>query len=207
MYKQAVKEFFHDEPLNFSLYEKEFEDYLDKTYHIQSIYYDEQGNPLESFEPATTTQSALNIFCKLHKTDRAQVNLLDILNVEVSSTSNTSQGIPDLFDMDEEDTESARLNLLFDTIKCQGVFTSVAEHRLYVNTAILQGSAGCFNLLKTSGTRYENEESIPSNAYTVCQYYIDPKDNEEKIAETLFAVPSNKLGFLTQQFTSAYFKL
>lgn len=207
MYKQAIKEFFKDEPLNLNFYRKEFEEYLDKTYHIQSVYLDEQGNPLESFEPATTTQSALDMFCKLHKTDRSQVNLLDIPNVEVSNTNNTAQGIPDMFDMNEEDAETARLNLLFDTIKRQGVFTSVPEHKFYVNTAILLGNAGCLNMLKTFSTKYADTESIPPNEYTICQYYVDPRDKEEKIAETLTAIPSDKIGFLTQLFTSAYYKL
>lgn len=207
MYKQAIKEFFKDEPLNLNFYRKEFEEYLDKTYHIQSVYLDEQGNALESFEPATTTQSALDMFCKLHKTDRSKVNLLDIPNVEVSNTSNTTQGIPDLFDMNEEDTETARLNLLFDTIKRQGLYTSVPEHRFYVNSVILQYNPVCLNMIKTFGTTYANSESIPSDMYVVWQYAIDPEDNEEKIKETLTAIPSDKIGFLTQQFTSAYYKL
>lgn len=207
MYKQAIKEFFKDEPLNLNFYRKEFEEYLDKTYHIQSVYLDEQGNALESFEPATTTQSAIDMFCKLHKTDRSQVNLLDILQVEASNKTNVAVGVPDLFNMNEEDTETAKLNTLFDIVKNQGVFTSVAEHRFYVNTAILIGNAGCYNMLKTFGVRYAHKENIPSNVYTIYQYYIDPEDNKEKIVETLFAVPSDKLGFLTQQFTSAYYKL
>ena len=59
--------------------------YLDETYHIQSLYTDEDGTYVDNFKPSKETQEAIDQFCKLHATDRSKINLLNIAEVTESN--------------------------------------------------------------------------------------------------------------------------
>lgn len=59
-------------------------EWLDKNYHIQTLY-KVDGIVLESFEPVSDTQKALDIFCAIHGVDRDLVNILSIEEKHSSS--------------------------------------------------------------------------------------------------------------------------
>ena len=62
-------------------------DYLDKTYHIQSLMKDDEGHYVLEYSPSKKTQECIDLFCKVHATDRSKINLLDI--AEVTANVNT----------------------------------------------------------------------------------------------------------------------
>lgn len=84
-YHKGICEFFGDNPHNMNIEHDNLVKYLDETYHIQSLYTDEDGTYVDDFKPSKSTQEAIDQFCKLHDTDRSKINLLDIAEVTESN--------------------------------------------------------------------------------------------------------------------------
>lgn len=133
LYEKGLKEYFETYHLTsvdkdfLAKYQPHMEYVLDGKYHIQSLLLDENGDLITSFKPSDKTQDCLDMFCKLHKTDRSQVNLLDIPDVVVTEESGTSSGGLAL-DIVNKDAEE----LLENQIMLKGFHTDVEEKIFYI---------------------------------------------------------------------------
>ena len=133
LYEKGLKEYFETYQLTsvdkdfLAKYQPHMEYVLDGKYHIQSLLLDENGDLITSFKPSDKTQDCLDMFCKLHKTDRSQVNLLDIPDVVVTEESGTSSGGLAL-DIVNKDAEE----LLENQIMLKGFHTDVEEKIFYI---------------------------------------------------------------------------
>ena len=88
--------------------------YLDKHYHIQGLYKNEDGKFVDEFTPAKTTQEAISQYCMLHGVDRTLVNLKDI--EEYTDTGNVASADYIIGeDYDEEATSEEKLQRIKDT--------------------------------------------------------------------------------------------
>lgn len=103
-------------------------EWLDKNYHIQGLIKDADGNYMDDFSPAKTTQEALDQYCMLHGVDRTKVNLLDIAEYTgehtVADASFLISDEDDDLDSEEKlqrikDTRIDTLGLYMDTNKME----------------------------------------------------------------------------------------
>jgi len=123
-YTKGIKEFFGDGVYDFNTKKDDLIAYLDKTYHIQSLYVDENDTVVSEFSPSKDTQEALTQYCKLHGVDRSQVNLL---NIEEYSGGDVSSSGVDISLGDDEDVE--------DEEKLQRIKNAkIANLGMYVDT-------------------------------------------------------------------------
>lgn len=123
-YTKGIKEFFGDEVYDFNAKKDDLITYLDKTYHIQSLYIDENDTVVSEFSPSKDTQEALTQYCKLHGVDRSQVNLLNI--EEYSGGDVSSSGVEINLGDDEDVEDGEKLQRIKDA--------KVANLGMYVDT-------------------------------------------------------------------------
>ena len=105
-------------------------EYLDKKYHIQDLYTDENGKFTDSFVPEKSdTQVAIDQFCKLHKQDRGIINLLSIEEFTESeiNTDNISYYYEDDEDMDSEEKRQRIIDTRVDTL---GLYLDIENKRI-----------------------------------------------------------------------------
>lgn len=95
-----------------SLVEGALCEYLDKHYHIQSLY-KVDGVPVSKFEALSDTQQMLDQFCMLHNTDRSKINLLNIEEYDSSSSSVLSGEVE--YEDDSELSSEEKLQRIKDT--------------------------------------------------------------------------------------------
>ena len=107
--------------------------YLDKHIHIQDLYKDENGNYVDTFEPAKTTQDAITQYCMLHGVDRSSINLLDIEEVDTSARSASDvEGYLDYSDEEEADSEAKRQALIDSRVFNLGLYLDVENKEIYL---------------------------------------------------------------------------
>ena len=100
-------------------------DYLDKVYHIQSLMRDNDGNYVLEYEPSKKTQECIDLFCKVHATDRSKVNLLDI--AEATATVNTDDVV-----IEQGDESTTQTEIMLAKIALLGQYCNVEQGLCYV---------------------------------------------------------------------------
>ncbi len=100
-------------------------DYLDKVYHIQSLMKDDDGNYVLEYKPSKKTQECIDLFCKVHATDRSKVNLLDI--AEVSATVNT-----DDVAIEQDEESNVQTEFMLARIAMLGQYCDINQGLLYI---------------------------------------------------------------------------
>lgn len=107
--------------------------YLDKRYHIQGLYLDENGQPVASFKPSRATQEAITQYCMLHKTDRSMINLLDMEEYTGEGTLADAQYIIGEDDYGDEPTSEDKLQKIKDTrIDTLGMYVDTDKMEIYL---------------------------------------------------------------------------
>ena len=109
-------------------------EYLDKTYHIQSLMKDVDGSFILDFKPAKTTQEAITQYCALHGIDRTKINILDIPDVTI--TEDKPSGIDSdvsYYDEYEDELDEDKLAKIIDTkIQTFGMYPDIENKRIYL---------------------------------------------------------------------------
>jgi DNA polymerase-1 len=135
LYNRGIKEYISstnaevtDMSSYLSTHESEILAYLDKEYHIQSLYKDEQGNYIDDFEPSKETQIAIDQYCMLHATDRSKIDLKDIAEV-TSSDSNLAS--PEFFMGEDDEEDENKLQKIIDTkIDNLGMYVDIKNKKV-----------------------------------------------------------------------------
>lgn len=106
------------------------EKYLDKKYHIQKVLRDSDGVLIDDFDWGKETQPCIDLYCKLHDTDRSKVNILDIPDIDTTEANNSGVNLELLDDEDDDEAQVKRTEAEIQSIVLnQGTFISTG--RLY----------------------------------------------------------------------------
>ena len=103
-------------------------------YHIEGTIIDSEGNVVEKVAKPGDTQEAIDLFCMLHNIDRNKINVLNIKDIDVSSS--TSGGSSDGInygedDFDEEAELAIKKQQAIDTrIKTLGLYTDFEKRTI-----------------------------------------------------------------------------
>lgn len=143
IYTEALSEYMQDDfnevnAIGMQVYLENSEqaicEWLDKNYHIQTLYRLEDGTIADRFESTNDTQKALDIFCKIHGVDRSKVNLLNIddsvsggLNSSNVTISNGDDEDYEIFKTSEERLIAIRDNRI-DTL---GMYLDIDNKIIY----------------------------------------------------------------------------
>lgn len=108
--------------------------YLEEKYHIQGLYLDGNGNPVESFDPAKETQAAIDQYCVLHVTDRSKIDLQNMEEYTGEGTVADASFIIGEDDDDESEVTSAeKLQRIKDTrIDTLGLYVDTDKMEIYL---------------------------------------------------------------------------
>lgn len=106
------------------------EKYLDKKYHIQKVLRDNDGVLIDDFDWGKETQPCIDLYCKLHDTDRSKVNILDIPDIDTTEANSSGVNLELLDDEDDDEAQAKRTEAEIQSIVLnQGTFISTG--RLY----------------------------------------------------------------------------
>ena len=196
-YSNAISDFVHH---NGAVYEenkqgyieshkKEIVDYLDKNYHIQGIYIDENGEYSLDIPKTKETQKAIDLFCMLHDTERSSIDILDIPDVSASSNDGISEVILDDMDEEEDSAES----------KQRRIDTRVSTLGLYLDTDSKQ------IILKLVPNQYMNFIKSHSNTEGVGYNIVFKDYDKQKTFMTKAYVKSEDIQVIQSMYLE-YFK-
>lgn len=121
-YKKGIEEYGGDKA--------GLEEYLDKKYHIQKVLRDTNGVLIDDFDWGKETQPCIDLYCKLHDTDRSKINILDIPDIDTTEATSSGVNLDLLDDEDDDEAQAKRTEAEIQSIVLnQGTFISTG--RLY----------------------------------------------------------------------------
>lgn len=121
-YKKGIEEYGGDKA--------GLEEYLDEKYHIQKVLRDANGVLIDDFDWGKETQPCIDLYCKLHDTDRSKINILDIPDIDTTETTSSGVNLDLLNDEDDDEAQAKRTEAEIQSIVLnQGAFISTG--RLY----------------------------------------------------------------------------
>ena len=181
--------------INISTYlsdnEEDIEKYLDKTCHIQKLY-KVDDNFVDSFEPATTTQDAIDMFCVLHDTDRSKIDIRDIQAYEKSADDIDTSNVNISLEYYDKDDEVEKWNQTLNRVKLLGLYPDVEEKKVYLlrNVADIYLNAIAKKVNKTG------------DGYKIVFIAFDEQGNAQSL-ETASYLPADEQGFIRKIYTQA----
>lgn len=99
--------------------------YLDAKYHIQSLIFDENNDIVLEYEPSGSTQECIDLFCKVHATNRADINLLDIAEATADvSTDNIA--------IEQDLDPDSNTEMMFNKLNLMGHYLDIDKGIIYV---------------------------------------------------------------------------
>ena len=167
-------------------------DYLDKNYHIQTLMQDENGSFILEFKPSKSTQDAISQFCSLHGVNRADVNLLDIPDVQASGNVGSDDTVLASYEDEADNSEANKIRIRDTKIDTLGFYLDTDENIIY----LIKLPANMLQLLRqkcnTEGKGYrvmfkdnDNHQMLQTSVYLpseelksvidMCIFYLNHK--------------------------------
>lgn len=132
-------------------------DYLSKTYKLNYIYTDSDGNLLKSLVSPETTQGCIDMFCLLHSVDRILVDLKDVSNLD-SSLAGDGGDVTIMDGYDDDDT-SAQVRAIIERLRdykidTLGVHLDLENKRIYLKELPRSYMNFIFGMMNKDGRGY-----------------------------------------------------
>lgn len=154
-YKKGIEEFGGDEV--------GLEKYLDRKYHIQKVLRDADGVLIDDFDWGKETQPCIDLYCKLHDTDRGKINILDIPDIDTTEATSSGVNLDLLDDEDDDEAQAKRTEAEIQNI--------VLNQGAFISTGRLYGVSYFVNKYKDYILRVGHRvaDDISSNGYALWQ--------------------------------------
>ena len=134
LYTKGISEYCEKNSLkieDISKNKQKIEEYLDKTYHIQNVLFDKDGNVVLEFKGSKETQECIDLFCRLHNVERAKINILNIAEVQAKEQTSEDSLILTFEEDDQSDYERKILGIQHQ-VNLVGLSLDVDDGKIYI---------------------------------------------------------------------------
>lgn len=134
LYTKGINEYCEKNSLKIegiSTHKQEIEEYLDKTYHIQNVLFDKDGNVVLEFKGSKETQECIDLFCRLHNVERTKINILNIAEVQAKEQTSEDSLILTVEEDDQSDYERKILGIQHQ-VNLVGLSLDVDDGKIYI---------------------------------------------------------------------------
>ena len=134
LYTKGINEYCEKNSLkieDISKNKQKIEEYLDKTYHIQNVLFDKDGNVVLEFKGSKETQECIDLFCRLHNVERAKINILNIAEVQAKEQTSEDSLILTFEEDDQSDYERKILGIQHQ-VNLVGLSLDVDDGKIYI---------------------------------------------------------------------------
>ena len=134
LYTKGINEYCEKNSLkieDISKNKQKIEEYLDKTYHIQNVLFDKDGNVVLEFKGSKETQECIDLFCRLHNVERTKINILNIAEVQAKEQTSEDSLILTVEEDDQSDYERKILGIQHQ-VNLVGLSLDVDDGKIYI---------------------------------------------------------------------------